>query len=71
MHACLHVYMCIAAYACDGLRLMSRVFLDGSSPYILRQCLLLNIEIAISASLASQFATGISYLCLSRTGIAG
>lgn len=70
-HAYMHVYVSISAYACDGLRLMSGVFLDASSPHTLRQGLLLNLETAVLTSLTSQFAPGISCLCLSRAGIVG
>ena len=71
VYAYMHVYMHIIAYACDGLRLMSGVFLDASSPHTLRQSLLLNLETAVLTSLTSQFAPGISCLCLSGAGIAG
>lgn len=71
VHAYMLVYVPVSEYACDGLRLMSGVFLDASSPHTLRRGLLLNLETAVLTSLTSQFAPGISCLCLSRAGIVG
>ena len=71
VHAYMHVYVHISAYACDGLRLMSGVFLDVASPHTLRQSLLLNLDTAVLTNPTSRFAPGISCLCLSTAGIAG
>lgn len=51
---CTHVHVCALEY--KGLTWMSCVFFNYSVLYILRQCLLLNMDLPILAGLVSQFA---------------
>lgn len=71
-----HIYVEMWVYRCmnicehvfGGQRLIVGVFLDCFSPYLLRQCVFLNLELVDSACLAGQHP-GDPCLCLLGTGL--